>query len=138
MNKPQWVNDLVAQVVKDYQCQKSLTINWRRTHKRKRETITWQGENIQTFRDKPFESSGHCHSEEISITAGKSRKDQKLVLLHELAHWLMPTGEHHGKAFWDLAFELYRKYGIPMYYALRREDEWKKAKMAYRRNRKKQ
>jgi hypothetical protein len=65
----------------------------------------------------------------VSVRAGSDSLDQRLTLLHELAHWLTPPvarrrrgrTEHHGAAFYALAFELYRRHGIPEADALRLE-----------------
>lgn len=64
----------------------------------------------------------------ISVTAGTDQLDQRLTLLHELAHWLGPGPRrrrgrvaHHDAAFFRVAFELYRRHGIPADEALGRE-----------------
>lgn len=64
----------------------------------------------------------------ISVTAGTDELDQRLTLLHELAHWLGPRFRrrrgrvvHHDAAFFATAFELYRRHGIPDADALERE-----------------
>lgn len=64
----------------------------------------------------------------ISVTAGTHQLDQRLTLLHELAHWLGPRTRrrrgrviHHDAAFFAMAFELYRRHGIPNADALERE-----------------
>jgi hypothetical protein len=57
----------------------------------------------------------------IAISAGSDRLEQRHVLLHELAHWLLPRAAHHGPAFYDLAWRLWAAYGIPPERALRRE-----------------
>jgi hypothetical protein len=58
--------------------------------------------------------------ESISLVAGSDPLDQRLTLLHELAHWLVPMPRrrrrriaHHDAAFYALAFDLYRRHGIP-------------------------
>lgn len=56
----------------------------------------------------------------ITIRAGSSREDQKLVLLHELAHHLAPAKAHHGAAFWRIAWSLYKRYRMTAF-ALARE-----------------
>jgi hypothetical protein len=65
------------------------------------------------------------------VTAGTDPLDQRLTLLHELAHWLVPAAarprrgrartSHHDAAFYAAAFELYRRHGIPDAVALRGE-----------------
>lgn len=72
----------------------------------------------------------------ITITAGKSRVDQKLVLLHEIAHLIgSKEREGHSPRFWDIAWDLYRTFKVPINYAKKREYSYKQeAKAAYRRN----
>jgi hypothetical protein len=64
----------------------------------------------------------------VSITAGTDELDQRLTLLHELAHWLGPIPRrrrgrllHHDARFYAIAFELYRRHGIPDAEVLARE-----------------
>ncbi len=64
----------------------------------------------------------------ISVSAGTDELDQRLTLLHELAHWLGPRPQrrrgrvaHHDADFFSRAFELYRRHGIPDGEALKRE-----------------
>jgi hypothetical protein len=60
----------------------------------------------------------------ISLVAGTEPLDQRLTLLHELAHWLVQAPApatarrrgrtaHHDAAFYRTAFALYRRHGIP-------------------------
>jgi hypothetical protein len=62
----------------------------------------------------------------ISVRAGEDPADQRLTLLHELAHWLSPPARgrrvrHHGRAFYRAAFALYRRHGLADADALRLE-----------------
>jgi hypothetical protein len=67
----------------------------------------------------------------VSVTAGDDPADQRLTLLHELAHWLAPAPprgrraaarmRHHDAAFYAVAFALYARHGIPVADALRGE-----------------
>lgn len=68
------------------------------------------------------------HDGVIAVCAGTDEVDQRLTLLHELAHWLSPMPRrrggrsvHHGRAFYAVAFDLYRRNGIPPFDALRLE-----------------
>lgn len=62
----------------------------------------------------------------IVVTAGTDLQDQKLVLLHEIAHIANPLGEVHGKNFWRTAWKLYKHFGIDLDYTLNRENNYKK------------
>jgi hypothetical protein len=86
---------------------------------------------------KSVHSSGRCfESGRIVVTAGSSRLDQRVVLLHELAHHICLPGEHHGKTFWDTAWELFRWAKLPVKYVKAREGTYRKgALVAYRRSR---
>lgn len=65
----------------------------------------------------------------VAVRAGADAVDQRLTLLHELAHWISPAArlsrrgraEHHGRAFYLVAFDLYRRHGIADVDALRLE-----------------
>lgn len=65
----------------------------------------------------------------ISVRAGEDPLDQRLTLLHELAHWLTPVpvrrrgtrATHHGRDFYRVAFDLYRRHGLTDTDALRLE-----------------
>src|SRR5688500_6384719 len=67
------------------------------------------------------------HEGVIAVRAGSDLLDQRLTLLHELAHWLSPPPRrgrrsvHHGRAFYAVAFELYRRHGLADADALRLE-----------------
>jgi len=64
----------------------------------------------------------------IAVRAGTDSLDQRLTLLHELAHWIAPSprrrrerATHHGRAFYAVAFDLYRRHGLTDADALRLE-----------------
>ena len=63
----------------------------------------------------------------ISVRAGDDPLDQRLTLLHELAHWLSPPAgrgrrvRHHDRGFYRVAFGLYRRHGLADADALRLE-----------------
>jgi hypothetical protein len=80
-------------------------------------------------------SSGHCslpdavtHRCRIVVTAGRGvpRWEQKMVLLHELAHAICPPGEHHGELFWTTAWRLYRRFNLPIRKVRFHEDAYRK------------
>ncbi len=64
----------------------------------------------------------------VAVTSGSDPVDQRLTLLHELAHWVAPRARrsrrrvaHHDAAFYSVAFRLYESHGIPAAEALARE-----------------
>lgn len=67
------------------------------------------------------------HDGTVAVRAGTDELDQRLTLLHELAHWISPAPRrgrraiHHGRAFYGTAFELYRRHGLSDADALRLE-----------------
>jgi len=65
---------------------------------------------------------------QITVTAGTDPIDQRLTLLHELAHWLAPRAprrrrrtSHHNATFYQVAFALYHAHGISAAEAILRE-----------------
>ena len=124
---PKWANELTGEVCKEYQ-HPFPEITWRRLHGKHYPQENWNGETLNIHKPKPMWSSGHAYptKNRIVVSAGKSRKDQKIVLLHELVHLLVPNKEHHGERFWQMAWELYRKYKVPINYAKKREYSYRK------------
>jgi hypothetical protein len=64
----------------------------------------------------------------VAVRAGTDPVDQRLTLLHELAHWIAPADRrrgrravHHGRHFYAVAFDLYRRHGLSDADALRLE-----------------
>lgn len=118
---PDWAVELVKQVCKDYNRTLPARVQWYRRRFRKHTSgfTRWGGK-------------------EIHISAGSDEYDQELVLLHELAHYLVmrtKKGRHesHSIRFWRLAFELYDRYGIELGYAIYREEHYRtKATWAYK------
>jgi hypothetical protein len=108
MSAPDWALDLVAEVCADAGVRPPL-LSWR----------TRRGEA----------STGLARRADglVAVRAGRDPIDQRLTLLHELAHWLTPASRrrgrsvHHGRAFYAVAFALYRRNGLPAADALRLE-----------------
>lgn len=112
--------------------------------------ITWRKSSYHNL------SSGHAHGKtHITVTAGSNRIDQKLVILHEIAHTVtepkngyMNTSEKslkrfaftnikqgtkiiskqycHTDEFWKIAFDLYRHFKLPIRYCINREKNYRK------------
>jgi hypothetical protein len=74
----------------------------------------------------------------VSVRAGTERLDQRLTLLHELAHWIAPASRrrgrrsvHHGRGFYAVAFQLYRRHGLDDADALRLESARYRSSLAH-------
>jgi len=78
--------------------------------------LTWRHRDRPTSSGVTRQSAGM-----VSVVAGRDPVDQRLTLLHELAHWLNPAPRgrrrgrtrHHDAAFYTTAFALYRRHGVP-------------------------
>ena len=135
---PKWAQDLVLRVALDEGREDIPELTWHRRSVRYRPRAPhmreWMTErpDLQARMDRQAArlaegSSGRAWNDgsRVHVTAGTDRTDQKLVLLHELAHWLTPK-EHHSGRFWDTAWRLYRRYGVPIRYAKLREGAYRK------------
>lgn len=106
---PQWASDLKAKVL----------------GRRKGPRLIWKLRSAAS-------SSGVCfYSGRIIVRAGTDEHDAKMVLLHELAHWLTGEGHHHDKAFWKRAFKLYEAHGLDISKCVAREKTYWKAAATY-------
>lgn len=77
-------------------------------------TLTWRRRRSDHSTGVARRSAGT-----IAVRAGSDPMDQRLTLLHELAHWIGPApsprrrgATHHGRAFYRIAFRLYRRHGL--------------------------
>ena len=109
MSAPGWAVDLVDSVCADGRVSTPRLL-WRNRRGEHSTGVTRRGEGT------------------VAVRAGSDPLDQRLTLLHELAHWLAPVDRrrrgratHHGLSFYSLAFELYRRHGITDADALRLE-----------------
>ncbi len=107
MSAPAWARDLV-----DFVCREAEVTPPR---------LSWRARRAEHSTGVARRDAGL-----ISVRAGTDPVDQRLTLLHELAHWLARKprrrgGRHHGLAFYRIAFGLYRRHGIPDVDAVRLE-----------------
>jgi hypothetical protein len=109
MSAPGWASDLLAQACADAGVAPPRLL-WRNRRGEHSTGVTRRADGT------------------VSVRAGTDPLDQRLTLLHELAHWLAAPSRrrrgrsvHHGRAFYATAFDLYRRYGIPDADALRLE-----------------
>ncbi len=109
MSAPAWADELVRTVCADADVTPPR-LAWRRRRGEHSTGVARRGEGM------------------IAVRAGDDPLDQRLTLLHELAHWLTPLPKrrrrgapHHGLTFYRAAFALYRLHGITDADALRLE-----------------
>ncbi|MGH2427878.1 MAG: hypothetical protein ACRDGV_03155 [Candidatus Limnocylindria bacterium] len=109
---PRWAVELTAAVCADAEIAPPSRLLWRRRRGEHSTGVTRRAEGI------------------VAVRAGSDELDHRLTLLHELAHWLVPIRrrargrrrpEHHGRAFYAIAFDLYLRYGLTAPEALDRE-----------------
>jgi hypothetical protein len=99
---PAWALDLVVAVCTDAGVGLPRALRWRR-----RRGVLSTGLTVH--------AAGM-----LAVRAGTDELDQRLTLLHELAHWLRPAprsrrrggARHHGHDFYRTAFDLYSRYGV--------------------------
>jgi len=113
---PAWAERIVRDVARARR-RPAPILRWRKTRRRR----------------SAGSADSHLHKDPVvSMAAGRDVVDQRLVLLHELAHWLGRPDEGHTHAFWVRAWRLFRRYRVPVHYALAREGEYEGAVQAYR------
>ena len=108
---PEWARLLLARCCADAGCAAPARLRW-----------------MQRVRPSSSGVTRH-HDGSISMVAGTDALDQRLTLLHELAHWLTPRparrragrSQHHDRRFYAAAFALYERHGISSADALARE-----------------
>ncbi len=95
---PAWAVAMIEEVCKDYNRALPKQFSW--------------------YNTKSKDSSGRTYmsGKRLHVSAGTDVADQKLMLIHELAHHILAktrTGRkaHHSLKYWRLHFELADKYG---------------------------
>lgn len=116
---PDWARELANRVCRDFGKPK-VTIRWR--VRRKRESTFTAGTTWTPRDGKP---------RWISILAGTDVEVQKVTLLHELAHYLMPPKQGHTKRFWAVAWMLFEKYDADLYKAYQQSTNYKRKAELY-------
>jgi hypothetical protein len=107
---PSWAARLVAQVCAEAEVPEPI-LRWRRAARSPSSGVTRKAAGV------------------VVVTAGTDLLDQRLTLLHELAHWLGPAVRprrrgrvaHHDARFYARAFRLYQEHGIEPSEAVARE-----------------
>lgn len=109
---PPWAVELAAAVCAEAGVEPPSRLLWRRRRGEHSTGVTRRTDGV------------------VAVRAGSDPLDHRLTLLHELAHWLVPwpprtrvrrRAEHHGRAFYAVAFDLYQRHGLTAGQALERE-----------------
>jgi hypothetical protein len=123
-NMPQWAQDLTDLVCEDH---KIFTpkISWKFSTSKGQPRTDLPQTGMSSYSNGKSWKDEANNEFRILIAEGTDIKHCKLILLHELAHQIMPEGEHHGELFWKCAYALYRRYGLNMRYAYDMEKGYK-------------
>ena len=106
MKTPDWMKELSTKV-----CLENNHLPAKITCRRRRDT---------------YSGGTYCQGGTIKLNVGRSKKDSKVVLLHELAHYFMDSlMEGHTERFWRKCWELYQKYEVDLRYARWREKTYR-------------
>lgn len=131
---PEWAVALTEQVCRDYNRTLPGELKWqeaRREYSSGR-TLYARGKRGNKLFIRKKSGKAVVFRGAVRVVAGTNEDDAKLVLLHELAHWVCTRGKAvgHTVVFWKKAFELYDRYGIDMKYAFKREKDYKQTAVA--------
>jgi len=111
---PEWAVDLVQQISIEQELHKPELV-WRRAGKRGNgwvERVRGSENWVRQEPRRPKFSSGSTalDRKRIVVTAGSDRSDQRLVLIHEMAHVAVGGPEWHGAAFYRVAWRYFGQY----------------------------
>lgn len=118
MQKPEWADQLIGEVLFYKGRKHPPQIRWVKRHRLCSSGVTY------------------VRSKKITICVGSDMADAKMVVIHELGHWLLRQGHHHDIKFWLTVWELYYLFKDQLNWELvkRREFQYKgKAKVAFER-----
>src|SRR5207244_476222 len=110
MTQPEWATPIIRDVLYLHNRTKPPRILWKHGRGsgvayRKGRKVNWNGLSFRIKRRRG--------SHEITLRIDGDLTGSKLVLLHELSHWLLRDGHGHDKTFWRKAWELYYIFLTP-------------------------
>ena len=120
-NIPEWAKELVTQVCEDYK-RTEPKVHWTQGSS-EYGSGHWKAKGTHYTRLKNGTYKRLKNKAYIHISAGTDKFCQEIVLLHELAHHINGRNKRrgHDKRFWQLAFELYQRYGLELDRAYKNE-----------------
>lgn len=125
-NVPAWAEQMILTVAAEHR-RRAPDVEWIqvRTHTRTAGNASVERADIVLTDQKARRVQVRIDGGGCKKRGRMEKQYARLVLLHELAHWLRPQSEIHSREFWVQAFVLYRRFRVPMAYALRSEAEYK-------------
>lgn len=111
MTEPEWAEPIIREVLFLHNRTKAPRIKW---------VSSKHGGSGVTYKRGTVRRNGWSYKirrrrgtpDIVVRVCGKLGRD-KLVLLHELSHWLLRAGHHHDKTFWKKAWDLYFYFLTP-------------------------
>ncbi len=124
---PAWARRLIERACASEQTEGLPVVEWGTVRADSR-PVRLRGGNASYAIDYAHLSHGETRQEpgeeSIKVWAGADERDARVVLLHELAHWI--TGDLHTPRFWDCAWRLFKRYmRNDLDYVLAREAEYR-------------
>jgi hypothetical protein len=93
-----------------------------RRHRKRLPLLKWRAVTRDYGTAGSWDEEGYA----LSMTVGYNLMAQRHKLCHEMAHWITNLN-HKDVGFWLKAFELFRRYRVPMGYVLRWESAYRQA-----------
>ena len=111
LSSPRWGRVLIRQVAADYGRAYVPRVRW---------TCPSDGATLGGCQPPDLDSpEPKVRAGEIFLAARLDEQGQRYVLVHELAHWLLPLHEEHSHRFNQIASELYKKHMSPFTLSIR-------------------
>lgn len=100
---PQWAQELVAEISAEFHPElPTPKLTWNQSRR-----VGYR--RLSSGRAGSYEQSPRAR---IHVTAGNDRTDARMAVLHELAHWTLPSGCRHGPEWAARAFDLYARHDL--------------------------
>ena len=117
---PQWATELVSRAASFLGTEQTPTVIWHPSSDETPARLDNKNDKTQPIEGVRYpvadmtgawtiKASPSPRTGVIEVWPGRSRRDQRFVLLHEIAHWYMP-GHRHDRYFYECAWGLYQKF----------------------------
>ncbi len=105
MTEPEWATPIIRDVLALHNRTKAPRIRWVKS-KYGGSGVTYK-RGIVRRNGWSYKIRRRRGTPDITVKLSNKLGRDKLVLLHEMAHWLLRAGHHHDKTFWRKAWDLY-------------------------------